>query len=759
MEIQKLRLQIMSYNEMFDIVLELCKLGFTVLPSGGGKSGKAPLVKWKAWQDKVPDEQQLRRWQHIRRPTLWGIVTNSGVAVIDADTSEAQEQLQTELGAPHVCTPKGSHWYIDTTRHPLKTVAGILPGIDVRGVGGFVNIIGKNPKTGGEYKISQLPAPENLIPYDELPGSILNALDGNGSVEKSSPEAELKALIPEGQRNGHLTSMAGSMRRSGFGQSAIEAALLKENADKCQPPLEVKEVRSIARSVAQYEPAQAGDKKRLTVATQLLELAKDIELFHTPDRMPYAVIKQGGHVEVWPLESRTVKDYLSRRYYKKTGSAPSLQAIQNAFNVFRGHALFDGLEKSVYTRIAENDGKIYLDLCNSVWSVVEITAKTWQVIPFPPVHFVRSRGMVALPAPQAGGDINELRDFLNTTNDDWPLLLAWLIGSFMPKGPFPVLVLTGEQGSAKSTVARIIRSLVDPSTILLRSLPRDERDLAIAAGNSWIMAFDNVSYLAPWQSDAICRLATGGGFTTRELYANTEEVLFATTRPVMLNGIGDIATRSDLLDRAIIIVLPTIPNHKRRTEVDLQKEFKRMCPMFLALLLDAVSLALRDMGTVRLDDMPRMADFAKWVVAAIPALNVAPNDFLDAYRGNIQDINHLALESAPAAREIMILASELPESGEWVGTATELLDKLSFEAGDIAERRKDWPKNPRALGSIISRLAPNFRAIGVDIARDRGSERLIYIRKGKQNYNTPAKHKKVKIVTKTGKKLHINMTR
>ncbi|MFC2045587.1 hypothetical protein ACFLUH_02800, partial [Chloroflexota bacterium] len=487
---------------------------------------------------------------------------------------------------------------------------------------------------------------------------------------------------------------------------------------------------------------------------------KDIELFHTPDRMPYAVIKQDGHIEVWPLESRTVKDYLSRRYYKKTGSAPSLQAIQNAFNVFRGHALFDGLEKPVYTRLAGHNGKIFVDLCNSDWSVVEITAKGWQVILFPPIHFVRSRGMTALPTPQAGGDINELRDFLNTTNDDWPLLLAWLIGTFMPKGPFPVLVLTGEQGSAKSTVARIIRSLVDPSTIPLRSLPKDERDLAISASNSWIISFDNVSYLVPWLSDAICRLATGGGFATRELYANAEEVLFTATRPIILNGIGDIATRSDLLDRAIIIVLPTISNDKRRTEADMQKEFERVCPLFLASLLNAVSLALGNVGTVKLNGMPRMADFAKWVIAAIPALGVVPNDFLSAYGKNIQDIHELALESTPVGRAIIILAGEIPKGGEWVGTATELLDKLSFDVGETAEHRKDWPKSAKALGGILNRLTPNFRARGVEITRNRGSgERLIYIRKSKQNYITPAKHKKAKIVTKTGTKLHINMTR
>ncbi|MFC1934649.1 primase C-terminal domain-containing protein, partial [Chloroflexota bacterium] len=303
----------------------------------------------------------------------------------------------------------------------MRTTANLLLGVDIRGVGGFVNIIGKNPKTGGEYKINQLPAPENLIPHNKLPIYILNALEGNKSSPELTFEAESDKPILEGQRNTHLAGKGISMARSGFSQSAIEAALLKENAERCQPPLEEKEVRGIANSVAQYKPGRIGDKKRPTMATQLVELTKDIKLFHTPDRMPYAVIKQDGHPETWPLESRTVKDYLSRSYYEKMGSAPSSQAIQGALNVFRGYALFTGHEEPVYTRLAGHNGKIYVDLCNSDWSVVEITAKGWQVIPFSPVHFIRSRGMTALPTPQAGGDINELKDFLNTTNDDWPL--------------------------------------------------------------------------------------------------------------------------------------------------------------------------------------------------------------------------------------------------------------------------------------------------------------------------------------------------
>ena len=137
-----------------------------------------------------------------------------------------------------------------------------------------------------------------------------------------------------------------------------------------------------------------------------------------------------------------------------------------------------------------------------------------------------------------------------------------------PTGPYPVLILQGEQGTAKSTAAKVLRLLIDPSAAPLRTAPLDERDLMIAARNGWIIALDNLSGLSSWLSDALCRIATGGGVSTRELYSDTDEVLIDVQRPIILNGIDDIATRQDLIDRSIIINLEPIPENKRKPEAE-----------------------------------------------------------------------------------------------------------------------------------------------------------------------------------------------
>lgn len=237
----------------FNIAFKLHTLGFTVIPSGGGEKGKKPLVNWKEFQRQQPTEDELESWQQDLSPQLWGIVTGalSGLVVVDADTPEARKELEGLLGTPHVNTPGGGgHYYFKHPGRPVKTIAGLLPGVDMRGDGGFVNIVGAS--RDGAYQIVTLPTPDNLHPWESLPERIQGALNG-GKPAAQARKAE-GAPIPKGQRNARLTSLAGTMRRRGMPQNAIKTALLEVNATQCQPPLPEGEVLAIAKSVSRYEP-------------------------------------------------------------------------------------------------------------------------------------------------------------------------------------------------------------------------------------------------------------------------------------------------------------------------------------------------------------------------------------------------------------------------------------------------------------------------------------------------------------------------
>jgi len=233
-------------NSTFDVAWKLHVSGFNVIPSGGGDAGKAPIVDWREYQTRQPTDDEIIDWNDSLSPKLWGLTTNSTMAVIDADTIEARDELIEELGGdPHIITPRqGGHWYVDTTGHALPTKAGVLPGVDIRGEGGFVNVCGRS--SIGEYTILTLPSFDNLIPHDRIPGRILEALNGN----KRRPDPA--EPIMDGQRNATLASIGGSWRREGLEEAEIVEGLLRINAKRCQPPLPDSEVLTIASSIARY---------------------------------------------------------------------------------------------------------------------------------------------------------------------------------------------------------------------------------------------------------------------------------------------------------------------------------------------------------------------------------------------------------------------------------------------------------------------------------------------------------------------------
>jgi len=234
---------------IFSTAFKLHTLGYSVIPSGGGDKGKAPIVTWTEFQHRQATDGELENWQAELEPRLWGIVTGaiSGVVVADADTPDARKEFEAEIGPPHVITPRGgAHWYFNHPGHSVKTVAGLLPGVDMRGDGGFVNIVGVSKD--GDYQIAAFLTPDTLIPWHKLPERIKAALDDS----KPAPQATRGEGILEGQRNQRLASFAGSMRYRGMTQSAIEAALLEVNIAQCQPPLPKNEVLAIVKSVARY---------------------------------------------------------------------------------------------------------------------------------------------------------------------------------------------------------------------------------------------------------------------------------------------------------------------------------------------------------------------------------------------------------------------------------------------------------------------------------------------------------------------------
>jgi hypothetical protein len=559
-------------------------------------------------------------------------------------------------------------------------------------------------ETENEYKN------ENIIAAAiDAAEEIRDPLDG--LVEKSATDPgapfaldvlERLAVLKKDDRAAFETLRA-QLKRAGCRVTALDEAIAEENCD-----------------MTGRGPRQADI---------LIELAQRAGLFHAADGTGFADLDINGHRETWPIRSKGFRRWLARRFFETTQGAPSSEALQSALNVIEAKAHFDATEREVHIRVGGLDGRLYLDLVDKSWRAVEIDATGWRVTDKPPVRFRRAAGMQSLPEPVPGGSVETLRSFLNLQSDaDFVLAVAWVLAALRNRGPYPALALSGEQGSAKSTFSAILRALLDPNTAPLRALPREDRDLFIAASNGHVLAFDNVSGLPAWISDTLCRLATGGGFAVRQLYTDQDEVLFDAARPVILNGIEDIVTRPDLADRAVFLTLKPIPEERRRPEAELWAEFEAERPRILGVLLDAVVEGLKRLPETHLPKLPRMADFALWATACETA--VWPSGtFWSAYCSNCDEAVEGVIDADPVAST---LRAAMAMRTEWTGTALELLGALTEVAGERVAKSKNWPDGPRALGGRLRRAATSLRKIGIEIGfrrEGRARARMITVTK------------------------------
>jgi hypothetical protein len=441
----------------------------------------------------------------------------------------------------------------------------------------------------------------------------------------------------------------------------------------------------------------------------------NLELFHTPSRTAFASVKVKDHYENFEINSGEFRDFLCRAIYKATGEMPPDAVVNKVLRLLRAGALFDSPEYPVFHRIAEANGNVYLDLSDDLWRVVEVTPGGWWLAKDPPVRFIRSSVSRALPVPERGGELDDLFELLNLSKRaDEILFLAWLIGALQTHASYPILMLTGSQGSAKSTAERIAAGLIDPAQPQTVSGYSSERDLLIDAQYSHVVAIDNISEIKDHFSDALCRLATGSGLRRRKLYSDSTLFALAAKNPLVLNGISQVAVRGDLLDRMITLRLAPIPENRRREEARVLGEFERKRPKLLGSLLDAVSGALRRQSHVKVGHLPRMADFAIWVIACERELRFADGEFLAAYRANRADASATTLEFSAIGLPIIHLIDAT--GGAWQGSVKDLLTALNAKADDAEKRDPEWPKNPRALRSALNRIDVNLDAAGYHVA-------------------------------------------
>lgn len=478
---------------------------------------------------------------------------------------------------------------------------------------------------------------------------------------------------------------------------------------------------------------EEGESKE-TQSDILINAGSEAKLFCDAIEEKYAAVEINGHIEVYKINSKKFKMWLTKKYYDETKKAPGSDAMNQALGVFEMKAMYEGEEKTLSRRCTKHEGNFYYDLADKDWTNVVIEKDSWKLIHNAPILFIRNKNMKAQVIPEQYSELSILNKHYRYTNkEDEILHMVNMVTKFIPDIPHPIDVIHGEKGSSKTTSMKKDRSIVDPSVRDVVSMPTSKEDLALILSNNYMPCFDNLDNITAEKSDMLCMAATGGGFSKRTLYTDDDETILYFKEPVSLNGINVVATRADLLDRSILFELERIPPEERKEESIIWEEFDRDKPKILGAIFTTLSKAMTIYDDVKLDRMGRMADFTRWGYAIAEVAGIGGETFLNAYLNNQSRANEEAVESNPVAAAVMKMMNTV---NSWDGTVAKLLGELNriAERESINTHSKLWAKEPNVLSRRLKEVKSNLELIGIYYTiRHHNSGKKISIRNGTEN--------------------------
>lgn len=447
-------------------------------------------------------------------------------------------------------------------------------------------------------------------------------------------------------------------------------------------------------------------------ANQVLKMVlfdSNLRLAHT-DSGERCLIADG---EPLMIPSQECTDFLTLRHYKKTRQALRPDALKTAMMVLSAKARYEGEKEITFLRVGEKDGKFYLDLgkTRSGSRVVETDGTGWRVLEKSPVLFRRPSNQLPQKEPISGGDPWALFKYCNVSAKDRLLTLVIFICALVPGIAKPLIQLSGPQRSGKSFLMKLFKSLIDPSSSTIITLPAKDIDVALIFYRHYIAPIDNASKLWASICDMICSFISGGRIEMRTLHTTADVTsLQICCIPVFSTINSSLHERPDLTERTAKIEMCRLEDRDTRRETTLMKAFEEEIPLILGGALDVLSKAMKIYPSVILDESPRMCDFATWGVAIGEALGEGMGrEFLKAYMANTGNQYSDILDGNSLYHAIV---SRMTEGGELRGTFKQVLTILK-EIANPDKGDTTFPAHSKSLKKHLERLRVPLADAGI----------------------------------------------
>ncbi|MGH7217913.1 MAG: hypothetical protein ACREGE_00490 [Candidatus Microsaccharimonas sp.] len=467
------------------------------------------------------------------------------------------------------------------------------------------------------------------------------------------------------------------------------------------------------------------DNRTSAVLTLLIAIQDSgAVLFHDQYNDTY-IAHYGEGSSVTKISSKVTKLWLVNFAYNNLRILPSTDTINRVLQSLSAKAYFEGSRHPLSVRSVHINNGLWYDLGEGA---VRITKDGWDMPYDIPLIFKRFPHQKKQVRPLSGGSLKLLLEYINIKNEsDQLLFLVYVVAAFIPDYPHPLLILHGTQGAGKTTPMKVMKELIDPSELGGLSAPKNIESFVQTISHHSFMFYDNLSTMQEWFSDALARAATGDSFSKRELYTDDDDVIYRFQKTIALNGINQVVYKSDLLDRSILLNLERISPENRKEAQVFWVDFENDRPLILGAIFDTLAKTLAIYPTVKLNKLPRMADFARWGYAIAEASGFSGEKFIEAYNANITIQHDEAIEANPVAQTIIEFMSD---RNTWQGTPAELYNLLNIVAFKLQiSQSRGWPKDAARLGRALTSIAPNLIAKGVELERSRSKDRLIIITK------------------------------
>jgi hypothetical protein len=718
--------------------------------SGAFNKGIA-IILGKVWHNPLKKELYLigidldnqKAIEEVSIKGLEDLATHVIVEQHKDDTTKAHVLLYSHKPFPKKSSDKTN---IDTAK---KIQANDFPAIEVKGLGshGILFVSPSIHQNGHPYQIIGTKEPDIVDDFVQHIDNIcrkysipyLDAAD-NGNGKALLPIQDLfkpDFTILEGhnRHEGLMRIMESLIARNSSILSLEEIKPLARqwNQKHCSPPLDDKEFEKLWECATDFiakkgpKSDEEDDKGIRSAADLLVQLAIENTslLFKDQYGMAHAQVHIADHDEIIRVESSKFKRYLARLFYDRNGNkVVNADSITNAIQVIQAKAEYEGQTIPLSLRVAWQNGDIYFDLSNNEWQCIKISQHNWELIDHSPYPMFIRYNQISQTEPDRNYEHDIFDRFLKLTNlkenHDRILIKAYIISLFVPDIPHAMLILHGEKGSAKSTLQTLIKLLVDPGKPRLLTIYNDVKEFIQQLAHNHVAYYDNLKRAPQWLSDEACKAVTGVGSTKRKLYSDDDDIVYEYRRCLGFSGINVSLTEPDALDRSMMIELQRIKKENTKQDAEIVAEFLELRPKLLGYIFDILTTALQIKPKVKLNDLPRMADFAIWGESIARAMGYKDLEFIHAYYDNIGKQNIEAIENHPLGQAI---ARFIEEKQEFLkGSPLEILEQLEIFAHNnkIKTDHRLWPKAANSLTRRLNQIRSNLLeglAIDVKITR------------------------------------------